>query len=146
MKWQQMSILFLGVIVSLCGAVGSPSYAKTIQPSHQNEDAIIFEEELVYPEVVENALQDDILTQQSAKLVHHNDKAYIILSLGWRNNTGYSLNVSRAELKGNQLLVWAAVTRPAPGDFVAWVYWIPMKVISVPNNGAQVQHLTVIYN
>lgn len=146
MRLNHIRRLLLGIIVSFCWVGSTVSYAYELNPLNQNTDPIIFTEESTFPESVENALLDEVLYQQSAKLVHYNEKAYVVLSLGWCNSTGYDIYVTRAELKDTQLIVWAKVQRPAPGSFVGWGYTLPMKIISVPNTNQQIQHLTVIYN
>lgn len=139
MRWKHTRLLIL-VMVFFSSFLGSElSYARELPAP------IIFTEEECYPQDVENALTDDILYQQGAKLVQVNNKAYVILSLGLRRSTGYNIEITKATLKNGQLIIWATEHAPS-GDFVGWVFTNPRKIISVPDEGLEVKHLTVIYN
>lgn len=140
MRWTRTNVLLLAMVLA-CALVGNAtSYANELT------DSIIFTEETIYPEDVENALTDDeLLEQQSAKIIQANKKAYVILSLGWKPSTGYTIDVTNAKIKNDQLIVWATVHHPS-NDFVGYVFTVPMKIISVPDSNQQLKHLTVIYS
>ena len=145
MRWNRMGILLLGMVMAFSWA-GNLYAAGCSDSVMLTEEANFSNDASVLPEAVKAALLDEVLYMQSAKLTHHDNKAYVILSLGLCRSTGYNLTVTNARLKDGQLVVWVQTERPSSEDFIGWIITQPMKIFSMPDEDQKVKNLTVIYN
>jgi hypothetical protein len=132
-----MFLLGLMMLWSFAGSL--ITYASTLTPS-----LITVTDELLLSQSVQDAMLDQDLNHQGAKFTHSEENAYVILSLGWCFSTGYDIQVEKAEIVGDRLIVTAKKIAPTKDTLVCWVLNKPMRVLTVPDAHHNIKNFTAV--
>jgi len=81
------------------------------------------------------ALVDSAKYNQTTRVIKgEGESQYVLLCLGTRNTGGYSIEISRVEEVGREIVVTYQERRPAPEDMVIQVITYPWQVLQVESS------------
>jgi uncharacterized lipoprotein YehR (DUF1307 family) len=138
-KWTLTLIMILIVSLSLIGC-STMSLSSNIDESPvPNGTALDFiVEDKPFPSPVAEVLEV-VRKTGGVRAVTTQQRTYIIIALGERSTTGYSVKVKSVIKQATHLQVTYIEKKPGPNDVVAQVLTYPYIVISVPQSNLPVR-------
>ncbi|SMP06007.1 PrcB C-terminal [Laceyella tengchongensis] len=145
-KRMRVCLLAFLMVTALWGGIPSNSYASA-EESLETSFKIV--ENINYlPNEVKNKVQElQWRVTDGHALVHKDGIAYVILSLGIRPTTGYTIEVdSVVRINDTRLLIWANEVKPQPHAVVSPQLTSPVQVLSMPDPFHKIKHVSVWIN
>jgi uncharacterized lipoprotein YehR (DUF1307 family) len=130
-------ILTLSLSLAGCGTMAFSSKAdESSVPNGTPVDYIVEDEP--FPSAVKEIVEV-VRKTGGFRAITVQHRTYIIIALGERNTTGYSIKVKSVIKQSDHLQVTYVEKKPGPNDVVAQVLTYPYIVVSVPESNLPVR-------
>ncbi|KAF2328584.1 protease complex subunit PrcB family protein [Flavobacterium daemonense] len=127
-----ISVLVVFVLFS-CGAKKTPNSTALYEVLTEQSNGggnIKFFEILTEPNEIK-MLQNDPLLADKMKQADINNSNYVILNMGEKNTSGYSIDVEKVEETDKNIIITVKENNPAPDAMVMQVVSYPYTVVKV---------------